>query len=55
MLVNRVSEVTAITAKTIDGFPTLNPEDKPGTENFSKHVATIMVINVNVNSVSQVN
>ncbi|MEJ7861417.1 MAG: hypothetical protein WKF90_07245 [Pyrinomonadaceae bacterium] len=48
---DRVSEVTAITAKTIDNFPTLNPEDKPGTENFNKYVATIMVINVNVNSV----
>jgi len=48
---DRVSEVTAITAKAIDNLPTLNVEDKPGTENFNKYVATIMVINVNVNSV----
>ncbi len=48
---DRVSEVTALTAKAIDNLPTLNPEDKPGTENFNKYVATIMAINVNVNSV----
>lgn len=48
---DRVSEATATTAKAIDNLSTLNPEDKPGTENFNNYVATIMAINVNVDSV----
>jgi hypothetical protein len=48
---DRVSEVTSITAKTIDSLPTLNPEDKPGSDNFNNYVATIMAINYNVNNV----
>ncbi|HXG85686.1 MAG TPA: hypothetical protein VNI84_16810 [Pyrinomonadaceae bacterium] len=48
---DRISEVTAITAKTVDSFPTLNPEDKPGTDKFNDYVETIMAINYNVNQV----
>ncbi|HLM61363.1 MAG TPA: hypothetical protein VK308_11205 [Pyrinomonadaceae bacterium] len=48
---DRVSETTAITAKAIDNFPTLNPEDKPGTEKFNEYTSTIMAINYNVNQV----
>lgn len=48
---DRVAEVTTATAKAIDNLPTLNPEDKPETENFKNYVSTIMAINVNVNSV----
>lgn len=47
---DRVSEATAATAKTIDNFPTPNPEDKPGTKNFDEYVSTIMAVNVNVAS-----
>ncbi len=46
---DRVSVVTAITAKLINNFPSLNPEDKPGTANFNDYVSTIMAINYNVN------
>jgi hypothetical protein len=48
---DRISEVTAITAKAIDNFPTLNPEDKPGTDKFNDYVSTIMAVNYNVNQV----
>lgn len=48
---DRVSETTAITAKAIDNFPTLNPEDKPGTDKFNEYTSTIMAINYNVNQV----
>lgn len=48
---DRVSETTAITAKEINNFPTLNPEDKPGTDKFNEYTSTIMAINYNVNQV----
>lgn len=48
---DRISETTAITAKAIDNFPTLNPEDKPGTDKFNEYTSTIMAINYNVNQV----
>lgn len=48
---DRISEATAITAKAINNFPTLNPEDKPGTDKFNEYTSTIMDINYNVNQV----
>lgn len=45
---SRLSDVTSITAKSIDRLPTLNPEDKPETENFKNYVSTIMAINYNL-------
>lgn len=45
---SRVSEVAAKTAKAIDKIPTLNVEDKPGTENFEKYVISVMAINWNL-------
>lgn len=48
---DRVSETTALTAKAINNFPTLNPEDKPGTDKFNEYAATIMAINYNLNEV----
>ena len=48
---DRVSETTALTAKAINNFPTLNPEDKPGTDKFNEYTSTIMAINYNVNQV----
>lgn len=48
---NSLAEVLALTAKTINSLPTLNPEDKPGTPNFDSYVGTIMVVNGNVNLV----
>jgi len=48
---DRVSETTALTAKAINNFQTLNPEDKPGTDKFNEYTSTIMAINYNVNQV----
>lgn len=45
---SRLSDVTSITAKSIDKLATLNPEDKPETENFKNYVSTIMAINYNL-------
>ena len=45
---SRLSEVTSITAGAISRIPTLNPEDKPGTENFNNYVSMIMAINYNL-------
>ena len=41
----RVSEVTSLTAKTLDRMPTPNPEDKPGTEKFTDYVSAVMRVN----------
>ncbi len=48
---DRVSDTTALTAKAINNFPTLNPDDKPGTDKFNEYTSTIMDINYNVNQV----
>ncbi len=45
---NRVAETITVTAKAIDRMPTLNPDDKPETENYKKYVASIMEINNNL-------
>jgi hypothetical protein len=45
---NRISEVTVRTAKAIDAIPTLDIEDKPGTEKYNKYVADIMRTNWNL-------
>lgn len=41
----RVLEVNQMIAKSINALPTLNVEDKPGTENYNEYVSSIMVIN----------
>lgn len=41
---SRLSEITSIAAKTINKIPTLNVEDKPGTQKFKDYVSTIMTI-----------
>ena len=48
---DRVSETTALTAKAINDFPTLNPEDKPGTDKFNEYASTMLGINFNLNRV----
>ena len=45
---SRIAEVTSITAGAINRIPTLNPEDKPETENFKNYVSMIMAINYNL-------
>lgn len=45
---NRVSEVTARTAKAINAIPTLDNDDKPGTENYKNYIKSIMTINYNL-------
>ncbi len=49
---SRISEITSITAKAVNALPTLNVEDKPGTENFNNYVSTMMAINFNLYSVT---
>jgi len=41
---SRVSELTLITSKAINNLPTLNAEDKPGTENYKNYVSTIISV-----------
>lgn len=48
---NRVSEITSITARSINKIPTLNVEDKPGTKQFKNYVSTIMRINLHLHVV----
>lgn len=48
---DRVSETTALTAKAINDFPTLNPEDKPGTDKFNEYASTMLGISFNLNRV----
>lgn len=45
---SRISEVTNITARAIDRIPTLNADDKPGTENFNNYVSLITRTNYNL-------
>ncbi len=45
---DRISDVTENIAKLIEAFPTLNPDDKPGSENYLKYVNSIMAINANL-------
>lgn len=39
---NQLTEIILITAKAINDIPTLNPEDKTGTENFKKYISTLL-------------
>lgn len=48
---NRISEVAERTAKAIDAIPTLDIDDKPGTEKYNKYVTDIMRTNWNLLSV----
>ncbi|MBK8810346.1 MAG: hypothetical protein IPN69_06370 [Acidobacteria bacterium] len=43
-----VFDVNVLAARSINAIPSLNPEDKPETENFKKYVAGIMVVNWNL-------
>ena len=45
---SRISEIAGKTAKAIDSMPTLNIDDKPGTENYEKYVTTVMAMNWNL-------
>ncbi len=45
---SRLSEVVSITAGAVNRISTLNPEDKPETENFKNYVSMIMAINYNL-------
>ena len=45
---SRISEVTNITARAIDRIPTLNADDKPGTENFNNYISLITTTNYNL-------
>lgn len=45
---SRISEVTNITAKAIDRIPTLDADDKPGTENFKNYISLITTVNYNL-------
>ena len=42
---NRVSDLSELTAKSINAIPTLNVEDKPQTENYKNYVTSVMTIN----------
>lgn len=42
---SRLSEIVSFTAKAVNNLPTLNPEDKPGTENFKNYVTNILQTN----------
>ncbi len=46
--VNRISEVTEATAKTISGMESLNTEDEPDSEKYKRYVASIMAIDYNL-------
>lgn len=48
---NRVSEITSIAARAINKIPTLNAEDKSGTERYKENVSTIMRIDLYLQSV----
>ncbi|MGB7201384.1 MAG: hypothetical protein WBD16_03850 [Pyrinomonadaceae bacterium] len=45
---NRISEIAVVTAKNINTIPTLNVEDKPGTENYKNYVTSVMIVNWNL-------
>jgi hypothetical protein len=45
---DKVSGVSENIAKLIDALPTLNPDDKPGSENHIKYMNSIMAINANL-------
>lgn len=42
---NRVSDLSELTAKSINAIPSLNVEDKPQTENYKNYVTLVMNIN----------
>lgn len=39
---SRLPEIILITAKAINNIPTLDPADKPGTENFKNYISTVL-------------
>lgn len=43
-----VFEINALAARSINSIPSLNVEDKPETENFEKHVTSLMIVNWNL-------
>ncbi len=45
---NRFSDLSELTAKSINSIPSLNVEDKPHTENFKNYVNSMMNINWNL-------
>lgn len=45
---SRVSEITSTSARSINKIPTLNIEDKSGTDQFRNYVSTIMRINLHL-------
>jgi len=45
---NRVSDLSELTAKSINAIPSLNVEDKPQTENYKNYVTSVMDINWNL-------
>ena len=42
---SRLSEIVSYTAKSVNNLPTLNSEDKPGTENFKNYVTNVLQTN----------
>ena len=44
----RISDLSELTAKAINSVPSLNVEDKPGTENFKNYVTLMMGVNWNL-------
>lgn len=44
----RISEIGVLATKYINSMPTLNPEDKPDTENYKNYVTSVMIINWNL-------
>ncbi len=43
-----VFEINTLAARSINSIPSLNPEDKPETENFKDHVSGLMIVNWNL-------
>jgi len=44
----RISDLGELTAKAINSVPSLNVEDKPGTENFKNYITLMMGVNWNL-------
>lgn len=44
----RISDLGELTAKYINSIPSLNVDDKPGTENFKSYVTFVMAVNWNL-------
>ena len=46
----RLTEVIVLTSKAVNDLPTLGIDDKPGTGNYQRYIASVFIVNRNIDS-----